>query len=396
MRRLVLWLTPSVAACAALAYLLFFQTGDGYLRRFSGECIGCHVSNTLQLNGRLAAGFSRGVHGVNPGLPIQSDGAWEKPVLTGKECSKCHPEVYKTWSTGNHSKAFSNEIFRTALKLESLRWCLHCHGPLWNEKKVDLKTATEAQKPLGELHEAGVTCVVCHMREGKIHTRGAHEIDQTKIFHRLYRDKKLGASEFCAGCHQFNFPKTTEPVVTYAHSTPMQNTVTEYENVTGGNPPCHSCHIDGKDHSLHPKGELQKTLQYSIKTVKSDELSSVTFSIRLENLGHHFPTGDLFRILSLYVYDARHKEIFKKDYRKEVRVADRQLVADSTLVPAKGTLVAADTATFITRAQKFTCAIVYRRQGSLENQPKRLPLPAHVHRTVIYEGPCETLSLMRQ
>ncbi len=152
---------------------------------------------------------------------------------------------------------------------------------------------------------------------------------------------------------------------------------------------CYSCHFEKTDHSLHPKGDLKSVFKYKIVSSHHDERRRITFEIGLENLGHYFPTGDLLRIFSLYVKSGTGEELFRKDYRKQVRVIDRSLVADSVLKPDPATLVATDRVIFETKTRDLRCEIVYRRQGGLEHKASKFTLPEKIHHNVLYAGPCD-------
>jgi hypothetical protein len=95
------------------------------------------------------------------------------------------------------------------------------------------------------------------------------------------------------------------------------------------------------------------------------------------------------RIFSLYVKSGTGEELFRKDYRKQVRVIDRSLVADSVLKPDPATLVATDRVIFETKTRDLRCEIVYRRQGGLEHKASKFTLPEKIHHNVLYAGPCD-------
>jgi hypothetical protein len=376
-------------AGGGIALLMNRSTHPG-LRKLSRDCIGCHNPVSYMLVGTNAGKFSKGVHPVAPGFIPSEPSIPDTRVMTGEECSMCHAEVFRTWKQANHARAFSNAIFQTAFKLEKTAWCVNCHGPLWQRDRTPLEKLGVEGKDEPGLHHAGVSCVVCHMKDGQIYTRNAKKRDESKLFHPLYVDTRLGDEEYCGGCHQFNFVSHHEPWPVYENSVPMQNTVAEYrESVPDRRVACYSCHFEKTDHSLHPKGDLKSVFKYKIASSRHDERRRITFDIRLENLGHYFPTGDLLRILSLYVKDSKGEELFRKDYRKQVRIIDRSLVADTVLKPDRATLTATDRVIFETKTRDLRCEIVYRRQGGLEHKASKFTLPEKIHHNVLYAGPCD-------
>ncbi|RME90834.1 MAG: hypothetical protein D6767_06245 [Candidatus Hydrogenedentota bacterium] len=302
-----------------------------------------------------------------------------KEDLSSLPCGNCHVKAYETWKSSKHAAAYQDPIYYTALQEQKLKWCLPCHVPL---EKYQLEGDSHLQG-IPTSPSEGITCAVCHIRNGKIY--GSKSMSKKESIHGVEYSKGLRSENLCAGCHQFGFPKSLSPVV--YESTPMQNTVTEYKQ-SGVSKACHFCHIQGNDHSLHLGRKLSDSIQLKITMHNSSDL---TFTIKMSKIGHHFPSGDLFRILTFYVYDKNNQQIYRYDFRKEVRVIDRELLRDSTLKPRKGYAVFSKRIKL--KQPVYRCSLVYRPQGSIDPRLKRENLlPDTVLFQTIYDKPCKELT----
>lgn len=116
--------------------------------------------------------------------------------------------------------------------------------------------------------------------------------------------------------------------------------------------------------------------------------------VRVPNLGHAFPTGDLFRILSIYVYNDAGEELLRYDFRKEVRVVDRHLISDTTLFPGSHDSVGQRTLHFQLKQFPARCLVTYRLQGAIEHELLG-HLPLTVLRRNFYDGPCTSVPEQR-
>jgi hypothetical protein len=99
--------------------------------------------------------------------------------LDAASCGKCHPDNYAEWKQSIHSISSTDPYFATDRRHEGNRQvCLHCHAPLEQQQerlitgysdlhKLDsIETPNASYDPV--LFTQGVTCAVCHVRDGKI------------------------------------------------------------------------------------------------------------------------------------------------------------------------------------------------------------------------------------
>ncbi len=99
--------------------------------------------------------------------------------LRASECGGCHPAIYKEWQASMHAKAWTDPYFQVDYVFDgSQQICLNCHIPLQNQQEnlvlgfQDRERFEPVLKPNPafdpQLRQEGVTCVVCHIRDGVI------------------------------------------------------------------------------------------------------------------------------------------------------------------------------------------------------------------------------------
>ncbi len=336
------------------------------------SCIPCHIRVKTEADGVAASRLSKGSHPVNA-AKIRP----EKLSLDARECGKCHQFEYNTWRESVHARAFTNHVFAHAVQRDRDGWCLNCHTPLWSGKEADVDriigwltkpAGVRAQMPA--YLERGITCAVCHVRDGQIVGSGKKARDPTGKKHEIIVDKNLRTEKFCAGCHQFNFPAEIKPVVVYQHSPPMQNVVAEHLSLRKlySDKRCGDCHFKNADHSLHQTAatDMREKFQIEVKRKRGANKNHITYTIRTPAIGHHFPTGDLFRAVKLTIFGENNKILYREEFRKEVRVVDQELVSDTTLRPAKVGESATVTKTVELTEPPKRCELNYHLQANIE------------------------------
>jgi hypothetical protein len=115
-------------------------------------------------------------------------------------------------------------------------------------------------------------------------------------------DARMATQQACASCHQFDFP-------THAHQVapePMQDTLAEHASSTRKDTPCQSCHmpiVDGPDgkHRSHTFSVIgdPAMLRRALKVDAQYAQGRVTLALSAGEVGHAFPTGDMFRRLEV-------------------------------------------------------------------------------------------------
>lgn len=218
-----------------------------------------------------------------------------------------------------HRQAFTNPFYQESHAKEPMSWCLNCHSPLL------MKGDDEKDHRNRILKEEGVSCIVCHVREGKILT--AKKPSENSFVHDYIESPVMKKSEFCANCHQFNFPTNGSLNIRLSKefrysNLPMQNTYNEWKlSAWADRKDCQSCHLFPKTKRSHsfPGGHDLKFLSDAFD-VQLQRISEREFalSISLIKVGHAFPTGDLFRALRIHILADKGQLIkewvLKKEY----------------------------------------------------------------------------------
>lgn len=271
-------------------------------------------------NDDITLRFSNGVNPIE--YSLRKDSIWDTKsntfAETNKSCESCHKQIYLNWSKSRHKEAYTNSLFQTSYQIEPMEWCLNCHAPLLGETK------DSNQNQLKRIQiEDGVSCITCHVREGKILTGKIPK--SSSLAHNYKKVETMNESKFCANCHQFSFP--TSQSLKKNHSfqyseVAMQDTYNEWlKTKSSKQKTCQSCHLASgkKDSHTFPGGHSLQLISDSFD-VSASKISNNQILIKIQSIGigHSFPTGDLFRALRFRVYDPKHnflKEwIFKKEY----------------------------------------------------------------------------------
>lgn len=184
------------------------------------------------------------------------------------DCADCHAEVVEAWSGSRHAAARTNLAFVEALKTaDNAGWCLNCHAPV----------AAQADE--------GITCAVCHVREGRVLSAKEPGPDAVDA-HPMRVEPSLSGSRLCAGCHEFRAPDVHDRL---DQGGALQSTFSEWL-AWEGDEDCASCHLDG--HRFSGRELMADTVFVQIE----DDTLVVSL---VGEVGHAVPTGDPFRRLEL-------------------------------------------------------------------------------------------------
>jgi hypothetical protein len=238
--------------------------------------------------------------------------------VSAGECGGCHGEIYDEWAGSMHARAWSDPYYQVDLVFDgSQQICLNCHIPLENQQE-DLVVGFRDRgmfKPILKpnpnfdpaLREEGVTCAVCHIREGKI--VGPFETNEAPHPVTVDPEMKFGI-RYCAQCHVVSGERWDT-----FYRIPPCGTVAEIVE-GGGKMDCVGCHMpevtrpaaDGMSdrqggRHLFRGGHHPGTVKGSLRVEHSREREKDrhTFTFTLTNIGtpHHLPTGTPDRHLTL-------------------------------------------------------------------------------------------------
>ncbi len=223
--------------------------------------------------------------------------------LSAAECAACHPNDHADWKSSVHGQAFTNALFQDSFRIEPAVWCVRCHAPLEEQAMPGLKTQVGIVDPAAPdppqkkaLRAEGINCAACHIRDGFIYTASKSGAEKGEPYHPMKYSAYLKSSEFCAGCHQFNFPYFDKDRVIAYGPAPMQDTYHEWRaSPVSLAITCNECHGSPADHKVygpHTPGWIEKKVTISARRLKSD---LILVHLTLHGIPHSFPTGDLFR-----------------------------------------------------------------------------------------------------
>jgi hypothetical protein len=237
-------------------------------------------------------------------------------------CLQCHTAAAKAHEASLHAVSFTDPSFQKGYAKEPEAFCRSCHAP---ESRPDTQPDAFAR---------GISCVTCHVPE----TGGPILAGEgTKSApHAITRVAGFGTSS-CAKCHEFSFPHA-EPLGAPGL---MQKTMTEHAASRAKDRSCASCHMQKGSHAFVASRD-DKFLASALEASAVRKGKDVTITLRAKDVGHAFPTGDLFRRLVVRVhtkqgsFDRPFGRAFaakRDDAGNAVRyeVQDQRLVTEQTM-----------------------------------------------------------------
>jgi hypothetical protein len=155
--------------------------------------------------------------------------------------------------------------------------------------------------------------------------------------HAMKHEPSLATNEFCAECHQFNFPASREEPVTYSKHR-MQRTLDEW-TASGSTKSCQACHGAHAPRGAHDVDALRQAIEAQLQVERGE------LRLRLEPKGvaHNFPTGDPFRRLriDLCADEPCTRVLASRELGREVVPAGESWrIAEDFTVPPQGVTVA--------------------------------------------------------
>lgn len=269
-------------------------------------------------------------------IPLESN--WQSAIsfqtvpegltsISAESCGVCHQNHYTEWLESTHSKAWTDAQFQAEInKQNSPYLCLNCHIPLENQQELFIhglydgdiyRPKTSPNKHFDKrLQLEGITCAVCHVRNGYIIGPTGSE----KAPHPTKKDLNQLSVELCISCHNANAKVTKELVCSF-------ETADEWKKGPYyGQKNCIVCHMPelvreiapgaGKRKSRfhgfpgsgipkspdhHPErleGLLIKT-SGNAKSIAAEQAFSYEVILTNAFAGHNIPTGDPERFLEV-------------------------------------------------------------------------------------------------
>lgn len=212
---------------------------------------------------------------VTPGTPPRVPSAAARAHASAGGCEACHAPIAREWRASLHAQAFQHATFQRAYAVEPMPFCVECHAP---EAVPSAPRAPEA--------DLGVACVSCHPGGARTAARGA---------------PPDVADRSCARCHEFPYPDGLAP------GRLLQKTASEHAASSLARVSCIQCHMP---RTASASGHLDHTFAASrdealvraaARITARREPGAVVVRFERRAVGHAFPTGDLFRRLSVTV-----------------------------------------------------------------------------------------------
>jgi hypothetical protein len=275
----------------------------------------------------------RGLLGLGTGVLFLLAGI--TPVLDGSAffcsepatgaCAGCHPAEWDEWSRSRHALAWVDPVFQAEFARGRAAWCVGCHAPL----------APDPTAPDPALAASGVACAGCHQRAGRMVSarRGAGSPHETEV------DPAFGSADFCARCHEFEFPVLGERgrLVRYTGE-PMQATVSQWrKSAVSRELTCADCHAASPaGHAF--RGSHDPALVASAIAVEvCRERSAIEVSLANRGAGHNIPSGGVHRRIVLRAWTSRAPErlaerVFGRRFRP-LAGGGKQTTSDTTIAP---------------------------------------------------------------
>lgn len=254
--------------------------------------------------------------------------------LEARACGTCHQEIAREWRTSQHAASWSDPIVQAGYAVERRAFCRDCHAPLGD---ADAEPASIAASD-------GVSCAVCHVREGRVLGVGGGLGDALRadanstLPHATEARPVFAESSYCAACHQFDFPRRAAD--RGMPPEPMQNTFAEWQtsDAAARGTGCQDCHMpwrstpDGRrwrSHAFFGTGDramLSRAVRIDVSSRHEGHDLVVVANLTPGEIGHAFPTGDVFRRLELRAWrDGEEPSLvsFARDFCDRIERDDR-------------------------------------------------------------------------
>lgn len=180
-------------------------------------------------------------------------------TLAESTCASCHAAAAEEWRGSMHHTSFTSADFQRSWREEPRAYCVACHAPLADPT-------------------AGIGCTACH-RADERHASPTPE-------------RAAATTKACASCHDFDVPGTP---------TMLQGTEREHRRSAYADRSCESCHMARGGHRF----DVTRNRDFLARAIRVEgarlEQNELVVSVASHGVGHRFPTGDLFRRLTVVV-----------------------------------------------------------------------------------------------
>lgn len=207
-----------------------------------------------------------------------------------QECTTCHADVAAEWEGSLHRRSFVDDDVAVAMAREPRTFCRSCHAP-----ESDPEAA-----PAPELAAIGIACVTCHVpAEAELPAGAVLAAPSARASvespHPVIRKEAFAGNAACGRCHEFASPSSPGLM--------MQSTLTEHRASAFAGESCQSCHMarmaDGRRAHGFAASRDPAMLRMAVRASAERLGDELIVELAPGAVGHAFPTGDLFRRLSV-------------------------------------------------------------------------------------------------
>ncbi len=240
--------------------------------------------------------------------------------ISAEVCGSCHRVIYDEWKSSMHAKAWTDPYFQKDFQYDGGQpVCLNCHTPLENQQRRLVTGHRDKDKfePVTvpnpkfsrELQDEGITCAVCHIKDGVI--LGPYGVKTDA--HPSKKDDRLTDGEsVCDPCH--NVPPDRSEIFQGASLCGTVNEVFDSSDTVN----CAKCHMEKIERELVEGGPVRRGSRHYWRgghdnkmvkralTIELDDRSDPVsaekkFQLRITNRGseHKVPTGSPDRLLEI-------------------------------------------------------------------------------------------------
>lgn len=272
-------------------------------------------------------------------------------ALNPATCGQCHSTQWHDWQKSLHRRAMGAGVLGQLIHLpasavEAQQTCLHCHAPLFEQAQSLTALLSHTTTDLIEfpLHEQGVICAVCHLREfqwyGPPRQEGSQPSHDSNQFpHNGWQSHPaFSDSQFCAACHQF------KPDGYALNGKLLENTYEEWQQsrYSKKGVTCQKCHLPQRRHlwrGIHDPVMTKTgvTIQVQDFKVTTDHVTA-QLKITNDGTGHFFPTYVTPKITVKIYQENQQSQLLSHTLQQEimgrqVSIDLSEEIADTRLAP---------------------------------------------------------------
>jgi hypothetical protein len=240
-------------------------------------------------------------------------------------CASCHPAEWDEWSGSRHALAWVDPVFQAEFARGRAAWCVGCHAPL----------VPDPAAPDPALAASGVACGGCHQQGGRMVSARRAENSP----HATEVDPAFGSADFCARCHEFDFPVLGERGrLVRSTGEPMQATVSEWrKSAVSRELGCTDCHADSPAGHAFRGSHDPELVSSALRVDACRDRGAIEVALANRGAGHNVPSGGVHRRIVLRAWTSRAPErlderVLGRRFRP-LAGGGKQTTSDTTIPP---------------------------------------------------------------